>query len=58
MPAPLKVTHGNGTGAPCAGCGVPVQNTQIQVRVEFDGDRRLLLHTTCFGIWQKERSAR
>ena len=55
---PTEVSHGNGTGGTCAACDAPILNTQIQVRVEFASDRRLVLHATCFGVWQAERVQR
>ena len=57
---PKGTWGGDGTGAPCAICGLPIPEVEIGFEVEFsqDVDRGsgcCHLHSRCFAAWEFER---
>jgi hypothetical protein len=59
--APDRTWGGPGVGAPCAVCGLPVINQEMEFEIQFsrDGDNPGLdtfhVHIRCFAAWEFER---
>lgn len=58
---PNETWGGNGTGAPCDVCGLPIPDDEIGFEVEFSGEtasaRTYHLHNQCLAAWELERHA-
>ena len=60
---PDRTWGGPGVGAPCAVCGVSVEQDQMEFEIQFtrDGDNpgldKFPVHIRCFAAWEFERSS-
>lgn len=56
---PTGTWGGNGSGAPCNICGLPISNHDIGFELEFSQEgaraRSCHLHSRCFAAWEFER---
>jgi hypothetical protein len=53
---PHKTWFGHGTERACDACQLLISRDQIEVEADFDGSPTIRLHSSCFHVWQVERS--
>src|SRR5260370_14378733 len=52
-----KTFAGYGTGAPCAGCDLAIQPTDVEHELIFEDKRSFAFHIACVNIWHALKDA-
>ena len=52
-----KTFAGYGTGAPCAGCDLAIQPTDVEHELIFEDKRSFAFHLACVNIWHALKAA-
>jgi hypothetical protein len=58
---PDRIWGGNGVGAACSVCELPVSKTELELEIQFAHDGsvpgldKYHVHVRCFAVWELER---